>query len=201
MTRPPGDFFHKIGHISANNGPIWKIRNLAYSWDRPRPVWPLNIGARDVAREMTSRAHDPRKWRRMHEIMYLSCYATSAWQHPNAIYCLMMSHLSLITLHTKKGLKLPKIVRFSWSKRLGPHKKGCSTDWNGYLDDMMVRNAFFPPQTCETDGCHGNQCHKVLSLTIPDLHAEFGRDRSTNPGVDSKRTNGQTEGQIQIIVW
>ncbi len=65
---------------------------------------------------------------------------------------------------------------------------------------MMVRNALFLPQAPEADGCHGNQCHKVLSLTVPDLPAEFGRDRSTNGGGDSKRTNGQTDGQIQIIV-
>ncbi len=60
---------------------------------------------------------------------------------------------------------------------------------------MMVRNALFPPNTPERDGCHGNRYLKVLSLTIPDLHAEFRRDRSTNAGVDSKRTNGQTDKQ------
>ncbi len=40
----------------------------------------------------------------------------------------------------------------------------------------------------------------MVCWTIPDLPAEFGRNRSTNHGVDDKQTNGQTEGQIQIIV-
>ena len=46
-------FFYKIGRISANNGPIWKIQNLAYSGLRARPVEPSKSDARDVAREMT----------------------------------------------------------------------------------------------------------------------------------------------------
>ncbi len=47
---------HKIGCISANNGPIWKIQNLARSGPRCRSVWCHNDVVRDVTREMTSHA-------------------------------------------------------------------------------------------------------------------------------------------------
>ncbi len=49
-------WFYENGHISANNGPILKIQNLAYSGLWARPVAPSNIGARDIARAMTSHA-------------------------------------------------------------------------------------------------------------------------------------------------
>ncbi len=44
----------QIGHISANNGPIWKIQNLARSGPRRRSAWLQN----DAMRAMTSRAPD-----------------------------------------------------------------------------------------------------------------------------------------------
>ena len=56
-------WFYKSGRISANYGPILKIQNLAYSGERPRPVGPTSIGARDVARDMTSRARERLWWR------------------------------------------------------------------------------------------------------------------------------------------
>ncbi len=50
--------FHKIGHISANNGPIFKIQNLSCSGLRARSAVCDNDVARDVIRAMTSRARD-----------------------------------------------------------------------------------------------------------------------------------------------
>ncbi len=47
-------WFHKIGRISANNGPILKIRNLAYSVLRCRPSGRYNDVARDIIRARTS---------------------------------------------------------------------------------------------------------------------------------------------------
>ncbi len=47
---------HKIGRISANSGPIWKIPNLARSALRRRSVWRHSDVARDPTRAMTSRA-------------------------------------------------------------------------------------------------------------------------------------------------
>ena len=52
-------WFHKIGRISANYGPILKIQNLAYSAERSRPYRSYYALARrrareDVARERTS---------------------------------------------------------------------------------------------------------------------------------------------------
>ena len=52
------DLVYENGRISANNGPIWKIRNLAYSWQWWLPVEHDPYDARDVAREMTSRARE-----------------------------------------------------------------------------------------------------------------------------------------------
>ncbi len=63
--------FHKNGRISTNYCPIIKIQNLAYSGKRPRPVKSPNIGARDVTREMTSRArrHWPRSgWLQLRDL-------------------------------------------------------------------------------------------------------------------------------------
>ena len=65
---------------------------------------------------------------------------------------------------------------------------------------MMVTDALFPPKNHEAIGCHGNQCLKVLSWTIPDLPAEFGGDLSTNDGVDSKRTNGRTNPNYSMMM-
>ncbi len=48
--------FYKNDRISLNNGPIFKIQNLAYSAEQARSVQFDNDGARDVAREMKSRA-------------------------------------------------------------------------------------------------------------------------------------------------
>ncbi len=48
-------WFHKIGRISANNGPILKIRNLACSVLQCRPIRHQNDVARDVMRAGTSR--------------------------------------------------------------------------------------------------------------------------------------------------
>ncbi len=48
--------FYKIGHISANNGTIWKIQNLASSGQRPASAHFDNSVTPDAAREMTSRA-------------------------------------------------------------------------------------------------------------------------------------------------
>ncbi len=53
-----------------------------------------------------------------------------------------------------------------------------------------------PMQNC----VHGNQYQKLLSWTAPDLLVEFGCNWSANHGVDDNQTNGQTEGQIHIIV-
>ncbi len=64
----------------------------------------------------------------------------------------------------------------------------------------MVRNTIFWPLHHEANGCHGNRCHKVLSLTIPDPPAEFGHDRSINDGVDSKRTNGRTNPNYSMMI-
>ncbi len=49
-------FFHKIGHISANTGPILKIQNLASSGEQPASAAFAYGVARDAMREMTSRA-------------------------------------------------------------------------------------------------------------------------------------------------
>ena len=46
--------FYKIGYISANNIPILKILNLAYSWLRARSGERDGDVARDVIRAMTS---------------------------------------------------------------------------------------------------------------------------------------------------
>ena len=48
--------FYKIGHISANTGPIFKIQNLAYSGERPRPAQSDKYTAHDDAREIASHA-------------------------------------------------------------------------------------------------------------------------------------------------
>ncbi len=44
---------HKIGRISANNGPIWKIQNLAHPGLRRRSVGHHCDAARDATCEMT----------------------------------------------------------------------------------------------------------------------------------------------------
>ncbi len=56
----PGWTPTKIGRISAYNGPIWKIRNLACSGLRCRSVWRHYDVMRDATRDMTSHA---REWR------------------------------------------------------------------------------------------------------------------------------------------
>ncbi len=48
--------FYKNGRISLNNGPVWKIRNLAYSWERPRPAQSDRGVARDATHAIASRA-------------------------------------------------------------------------------------------------------------------------------------------------
>ncbi len=57
--------FYKIGRTSANNGPIWKIRNLARSGLRRRHVGRHSDVARDATRVMTSHAwwRHARAWR------------------------------------------------------------------------------------------------------------------------------------------
>ncbi len=47
-------------------------------------------------------------------------------------------------------------------------------------------------------GCHGNQCPQVLSLSVPDIPAKFGHNRSINTGGDVERTNGQTDGKSKL---
>ncbi len=47
-----------FGHISPNYGPIFKIKNLAYSGGRGPSGWIQYGGARDDAREIASRARD-----------------------------------------------------------------------------------------------------------------------------------------------
>ncbi len=51
-------WFYKIGRISANNGPILKIQNLARSGLRRRSVWCHNDVMRDATCETTSRARE-----------------------------------------------------------------------------------------------------------------------------------------------
>ena len=48
-------FHHKNGRISANNGPIWKIQNLACSGLRLRSIWCHNYGVCDATHAMTPR--------------------------------------------------------------------------------------------------------------------------------------------------
>ena len=48
--------FHENGHISANNGPIFKIQNLASSGEQPASAAFDNGVARETAREIAWRA-------------------------------------------------------------------------------------------------------------------------------------------------
>ena len=41
-------WFYKNGHISANNGPIWKIQNLAFSGERRAFFWQYCRARRDA---------------------------------------------------------------------------------------------------------------------------------------------------------
>ncbi len=58
----------------------------------------------------------------------------------------------------------------------------------------------FQPPTHEPDGCHGNRWPYILSWPIPDLPAEFGRDRSRNGGGVAERTNGRTNLNYSMII-
>ena len=51
-------WFYENGQITANNGPILKIQNLAYSGLSAHPVGPSSIGTRNVAHADVTYAHE-----------------------------------------------------------------------------------------------------------------------------------------------
>ncbi len=121
----------------------------------------------------------------------------TSWRHYGSHVAALIS--DWLASQTKQALKSPKMVWFWWSKRLGPLKRGSPTHWNSYFGDRMIRNALFRLLTHESNGCYGNQYDKLLSWPAPDLSAKFGRNRLTNPGVDSKRTNRRTNPNYSMI--
>ncbi len=90
---------HKIGCFSANNGPIWKIQNLAHSGPQRRSVW--RRAWRDAQDDFT-RARGRLKWRHYCN-NHFGCYGPLPWAY--LINCwLDIVHFRQANRYGKEGL-------------------------------------------------------------------------------------------------
>ena len=99
---PMMTWFYKNGHISANNGPIWQIRNLASSGEQPTSA-DFDNG---VARDSVTRARDV-----IDPDLYWVCPITRR-HHSNELHGLQTVTRLVFDIHGRGWLSQKLLSRF-----------------------------------------------------------------------------------------